>query len=53
MWISVNDYADEFKEAPVPVPTSFIRKVKDTHGTFTEWPKHLVSLMREKVNYLL
>lgn len=49
--VSVDDFFDEFKEFSVPVPSSVIKKLKHAHGTFTQWPKYLVSLMHDKVNY--
>ncbi|XP_021754760.1 uncharacterized protein LOC110720065 isoform X1 [Chenopodium quinoa] len=46
--VSVDDFFDEFKEFLVPVPSSVIKKLKHAHGTFTQWPKDLVSLMHDK-----
>ncbi|XP_056687981.1 uncharacterized protein [Spinacia oleracea] len=48
--VSVDDFEPAYKEAPVPVPSQYIKKLAQAHGTFTQWPKHLVSLTNEEVN---
>ncbi|XP_056695643.1 uncharacterized protein [Spinacia oleracea] len=49
--VSVGEFEPAYKEPSVPVPSQYIKKLGQAHGTFTQWPKNLVSLvMSAKVN---
>lgn len=48
--VTVDDIIEAFKDEPVPAPSQAIKKLRDAHGAFTQWPKHLVSIVENKVN---
>ncbi|XP_056688574.1 uncharacterized protein [Spinacia oleracea] len=43
--VSVDEFEPAYKEASVPVPSQFIKKLGQALGTFTQWPTNLVSLV--------